>query len=300
MSLTHLLAALPEPLFSDYTIERIVGVGAFAIVFQIRSTETDEAFALKVVEKEPMKKRGMMPQLDREVALLDAMSFAPNVIELLEVLHTTTHVFMRFELCDESMEDALEESGPMTEEEAFGWFRQMCLGVQALHKNGVIHRDLKPSNMLIDGRGVLRICDFGWACHENDRLSGSCGTPQYSPPECQQNSFLHTTKADIYGLGGCLQHMLLGDVPKSPNDLPKGLSEETIDLLQELMDPTPSNRPSIEEVLDRPQLAGENALAEQFSNIWHSLAGFIYAPTPKKSGKKKTRQEEHCGFRPFS
>jgi len=301
MSLTHLLASLPEPLFSAYKIDRVLGVGAYAIVYQIRSTETDEAFALKVVEKEPMRKRAMMPQLDREVALLDAYSYSPHVIQLLEVLHTRSHVFMRFELCDESMEDALEEGGPMNEEDAFSWFRQTCLGVQALHANGVIHRDLKPSNLLIDARGVLRICDFGWACHESDRLSGSCGTPQYSPPECKQNSFLHTPKADIYGLGACLQHMLLGRVPMGPDDVPKGLSEDTIDLLHDLMNPNPKLRPTIEEILYRPQLTGGNPFAEHFASMWRSLSDFMDVPVPTKhkTGRTKSVVETHCGIGPF-
>lgn len=308
-SLTHLLASLPEPLFSAYKIERVLGVGAYAIVYQVRSVDTDEAFALKVVEKLPMRQRGMMPQLDREVALLDAYSETPHVIELLEVLHTASHVFLRFDLCSESMEDALEEAGPMTEDEAFAWFRQTCLGIQALHVNGVIHRDLKPSNLLIDRSGVLRICDFGWACTESDRLSGPTGTPQYAPPECTKHSIVHTTKVDMYGLGACLQHMLLGRVPKHPADRPKGLSEETIELLNELMNPNPTARPSIENVLLRPQLAAANPFADQVACMWRTLSDFMDLPTLQpagpagKSGKKAKRDkreeslgETHCGF----
>lgn len=296
MSLTHLLAALPEPLFSAYEVEGVLGVGAYAIVYQIRSVETDEAFALKVVEKEPMRKRSMMPQLDREVALL-SVPYSPHVIQLLEVLHTSSHVFLRFELCDTTVEDALNQSGPMSEEEAYSWFRQLCLGIQALHVHGVIHRDLKPSNFLLDGRGVLRICDFGWACHESDHLSGNCGTPQYSPPECiGRPSYVHTPKVDIYGLGACLQHMLLGRVPMGREDVPKGLSEETIELLHELMDPDPDLRPCIEDVLNRPQLANGIPFAEHFTNLWRNLSDFMDIPAPQKAARKKPMMETSCGF----
>merc|ERR1719299_237275 len=120
---------------------------------------------------------------------------------------TSTHVFLRFHLCQECLETMSVEHGPMTEQEAFKWFRQACLGVQGLHDTGVIHRDLKPSNFLVDSEGALRICDFGWACLEEDELTGTCGTPDYSPPETQmhqRSGVPHTTKADIFGLGTSL------------------------------------------------------------------------------------------------
>merc|ERR550537_1827063 len=96
---------------------------------------------------------------------------------------TPTHVFLRFQLYLENLEDLSQQHGPMTEEEAFRWLRQACLGVQGLHSTGVIHRDLKPSNFLVDSEGMLRICDFGWACTQAERLKGQCGTPEYSSPE---------------------------------------------------------------------------------------------------------------------
>merc|ERR1719456_909261 len=124
---------------------------------------------------------------------------------------TTTHVLLRFQLCQDNLEDLSARHGPMTEEEAFSWLRQACLGVQALHASGVIHRDLKPSNFLVDDEGMLRICDFGWACTEEEELNGQCGTPEYSSPETTTvRNAVHTAKVDVFGLATTLQHLLLG------------------------------------------------------------------------------------------
>lgn len=268
MSLTRLLAALPEPLFSTYSIEKVLGVGAYAVVYQIRDKYTAEAFALKVVEKEPMRVRLMLPQLEREASLLERHADSPHVVQLLETVKTNSHVFLRFNLCQESLEDLSEEHGPMAEREAFGWIRQASLGVQALHDTGIIHRDLKPSNLLVDCDGTLRICDFGWACTEHEELKGQCGTPDYSPPETMKESGggVHTPKVDVYGLGASLQHLLLGRVPKGPNDLPKGLSVSTIDILAEMMDPDADSRPTIDDLLSRPQFTQN--LSTQIWDQW--------------------------------
>jgi len=294
MSLTRLVAALPEPLFSRYSIERVLGVGAYAVVYQVRDKVTSEAFALKMIEKEPMRIRLMLPQLAREASLLQAHADTPHVVQLLETTMTSTHMFLRFNLCQESLEDMGNHHGPMPEEDAFRWLRQACVGVQGLHASGVIHRDLKPSNLLVDSEGMLSICDFGWACTEQDALTGQCGTPDYAPPETRGNARpndVHTTKVDIYSLGACFQHLLLGRVPKGPKDLPKALSPATRELLGELMHADPDERPSIDELLARPQLA-EN-LVEQLLSTWR-----LFFDIPSLAATRKpTKQEDlSCGF----
>lgn len=270
MSLTRLLSVLPEPLFSTYTIDRVLGVGAYAVVYQIKDVHTEEVFALKVIEKEPMRVRLMLPQLTREVTLLQVHSDTPYVVQLLETIMTGTHVFLRSELCQDSLESVSQLHGPMSEDEALGWFRQACYGMKCLHDCGVIHRDLKPANFLVDYDGKLRICDFGWACTEEDELTGKCGTPEYSPPETATDEGpVHTTKVDVYGLAATLQHLLLGRVPQGPKDLPVGLSSEIHNLLAELLASDPDNRPTVADVLSRPEI--QESIASQIWNQWRSF-----------------------------
>jgi serine/threonine protein kinase len=265
MSLTRLLAALPEPLFSTYNLTKVLGVGAYAVVYQVQNKKTRELFALKVMEKEPVRIRMMLPQLMKEVAIVQEQSGAPHIVQLFEVTETDTHFFLRFELCQSSMEDYCKEKGPMTEHEAFGWLRQACLGVKELHDNGVVHRDIKPSNFLIDSEGALCICDFGFAGRESECLTGITGTHCYACPELKVEGPVHTQKVDIYALGACLQHFLLGRCPQGPKDLPRGMSAETKAILVEMLSADPNQRPDIDDLLQLPQLVEEDI----FTHWWN-------------------------------
>jgi len=284
--LTRPLAALPEPLFSDYEVVKVLGVGAYAIVHQVRHKKTKEDFALKVIEKQPMIDRLMLPQLQKEVAIVKELAGTPHVVQLLGALETKTHFFLRFELCTSSMEDVCKSNGAMTEEVAYRWLKHACLGVKALHAGGIIHRDLKPSNFLVDAEGNLCICDFGFACKVKDARSlcilgteidvsqtGITGTPHYSSPETQKKGLTHTEKVDIYGLGACMQHFLLGRCPESPEDMPKGVSQATLDLLEEMLSPDPQDRPTIDELVDSVQ-QGESLFTQWFSGWQVILHGF--------------------------
>jgi len=297
MSLTHLLAALPEPLFSTYSLEKVLGVGGYAVVYQVRDKQTSEAFALKVIEIEPMRLRLMLQQLEREVEFLEEFAGTEHVVSLLAVTRTSTHIFLRFELCHQSLEDTATRQGPMREEEAFSWLRQACLGVQGLHAEGAVHRELKPSNLLVDNEGVLRICDFGWACWEEQELSGTCGTPQYSSPEtCMKDDsgIPHTNKVDIYALGACFQHLVLGRVPHGRSDLPKGLSASTLELLSELMNTDPDARPTIDELLLRPQLAEDTVVGQLWSHFQSLFeVPLVATKTPKQ---KDLEADTTCGL----
>lgn len=286
-SLTALLVRLPDQLASDYELEELIGTGAFALVYRLRRRRDGHRLAVKVVEKAPLAARALLPQLYREIMHLREHAETPHVVQLREVVETRDYFFLCFELCARSLEEHVDDEGPLEEDEAFEWFRQALIGVRELHAGGIVHRDLKPSNMLVDADGVLRICDFGWACLESEELDGMSGTRQYAPPEMLQACGLpHTTKVDVYCLGACLQHLLLGRMPEGPEDLPLNASPAVMDLLAELMQHDPEARPTVEEVLARPALQpGPLAqLWQQGREFFAQLGGGAKAPAASGSG----------------
>jgi serine/threonine protein kinase len=95
--------------------------------------------------------------------------------------------------------------------------RQILLGLQYLHSNGVIHRDLKGANILVSVDGTIKLADFGLSkiidstciCEEMTPLRG---TPYWMAPEmlgCKH----YDEKVDIWSLGCTVVEMFIGKPP---------------------------------------------------------------------------------------
>jgi serine/threonine-protein kinase len=123
------------------------------------------------------------------------------------------------------------------------------VGLAAAHERGVVHRDLKPANIMIDGRGQVRITDFGLAAlvAENPLSDLHSGTPAYMSPEQTAGKEL-TTRSDIYALGLVLHEMFTGtsrtDAQTDPSKLVPELDPAIERLILRCLDHEPTGRPS--------------------------------------------------------
>jgi serine/threonine-protein kinase len=118
----------------------------------------------------------------------------------------------------------LEDSGRLPGRRALEIVRAVATALSFAHSHGIVHRDIKPDNVLLGTDGCVKLTDFGLAklLREDQRLTQSgiaIGTPHYISPEQVAASRYIDHRADLYGLGAMLFHMVTGHIPfDGPNN----------------------------------------------------------------------------------
>jgi mitogen-activated protein kinase 1/3 len=93
----------------------------------------------------------------------------PNIIKVYDIIipdqTTLQEIFLVMELCDTDLKTLLYgNSNPLSENHVKKIMFDILMGLDYLHKSGVVHRDLKPANIMINLNTVCaKIADFGLA-----------------------------------------------------------------------------------------------------------------------------------------
>ena len=93
-------------------------------------------------------------------------------------------------------------------------FRQIIDGLSYIHSKNIAHRDIKLDNILLDGKGNVKIADFGVSrqIQPDQIMREQCGTPAYIAPEILRNRG-YSLNVDLWSAGVVLFAMLYGTVP---------------------------------------------------------------------------------------
>ncbi|KAI1317197.1 hypothetical protein EDD11_008889 [Mortierella claussenii] len=203
--------------------DRVLGVGTFATVKEIKLKSTGKSFALKITHKKTLQ--GKIGMLDTEIAVLSKVRH-PNCVSLLEMFETEDAVYLVTDLAaGGELFSQLLKKGSYTEGDAARLVREILLGVEYLHGMGIVHRDLKPENLLFMDKSEnarLMITDFGLSkvlTNGNDVLMTACGTPGYVAPEVLEQ-IGHGKPVDMWSVGIIAYTLLCGYTPFWGEDQP--------------------------------------------------------------------------------
>jgi serine/threonine protein kinase len=197
-----------------YDITAKLGEGGMAVVYRAFDKENSEWCAVKVLHSKYLRRPKIRHRFSAEAEAMKRLRHR-NVVQVFEMDTAGTKPFFAMELAEGGcVVDWLEKYGPMPPRMACDIAIQICKGLGAAHRHGVIHRDVKPHNILVNRRGVCKITDFGIAHVDNSdeasmtRTGSVMGTLGYIAPEQRANSKDVDERTDLYSIGATLFTML--------------------------------------------------------------------------------------------
>ena len=193
-----------------YRIVSLVGRGGMGEVYRADDLKLGQTVALKFLPRDWDRDERRLEHFRNEVRLARSVAH-PNVCRVYDIGEVDGQVFLSMEFVDgEDLRSLLRRIGRLPKDKGIQIAQQICLGISAAHQQGVLHRDLKPANIMLDGRGQVRITDFGLARLAADAVPGEiAGTPSYMAPE-QRSRGETTVQSDLYSLGLVLYELFTG------------------------------------------------------------------------------------------
>jgi serine/threonine protein kinase/Flp pilus assembly protein TadD len=201
--------------FSHYEILRKLGEGGMGEVFLAMDTELNRKVALKFLPSRYARDEEFRARFKREARAAAALSH-PNIVTIHEVSEFEDRPYIAMEYVDGPSLKELIAGGDLRIDKALEIAAQICEGLSAAHKAGVLHRDIKPQNVLIGADGRVRILDFGLARLRSDDMltdtGSTLGTVAYMSPE-QIHKIELDERSDVFSLGIVLYEMITGRLP---------------------------------------------------------------------------------------
>lgn len=203
-----------------YEVIEELGAGAMGRIYKVQDIKIGEQMAMKVLNPEITSDETTILRFKNELRLARTITHK-NICRMFDFGEDQGMIFITMEyISGEDLKRTLIRIGQLSAGKTIIIAKQICAGLTAAHRMGVIHRDLKPQNIMLDQEGNVRIMDFGIA--RSTQAKGLTetgviiGTPEYISPE-QLEELELDQRSDIYSLGIILYEMLTGIVPFEGN-----------------------------------------------------------------------------------
>jgi non-specific serine/threonine protein kinase len=230
MALDSLLGAT----VTHYQITRLLGSGGMGVVYEAEDTQLGRRVALKVLSEAMQRDPSILERFQREARAASALNH-PGICTVHAIEQHEGQHFIVMELIEGQTLAARIGCQPLELAELLDFGIQIADALESAHAKGIVHRDLKPVNLLVNGRGQIKILDFGLAkigalTHYggepalDSRLETSVdegnltvagmvlGTVHYMSPE-QARGLPTDARTDLFSLGTVLYQMATGLLP---------------------------------------------------------------------------------------
>jgi len=236
-----------------------LGRGGMGVVFKAMDRDLEEVVAIKVLYGNVADDDGaILARFKREISLNRRVKH-PNVARMYDFGTGGGHPYITMEFIPgKDLQTLILEESRIAPPRALSILRQICMGTQAAHEQGIIHRDLKSQNIIIGAGDVVSILDFGLARGTLDEKltleAVVLGTPHYISPE-QAMGQPADARSDVYSIGIIAFEMLTGVLPFTADSAlgiaMKQISEAVPGNLSLYPDVSPALRAAVHRALEK-------------------------------------------------
>ncbi|XP_045072771.1 myosin light chain kinase 2, skeletal/cardiac muscle-like [Coregonus clupeaformis] len=206
----------PHQVATFYTINReeVLGGGRFGQVHKCVENSSGLKLAAKIIKAKSQKEKDVVKN---EIQVMNQLNHA-NLIQLYAAFESRHDIILVMEYVDggELFDRIIDENYNLTELDTVLFIRQICEGLQYMHKMYILHLDLKPENILCVSRATnkIKIIDFGLARRykPREKLRINFGTPEFLAPEVINYEFV-SFPTDMWSLGVITYMLLTGLSP---------------------------------------------------------------------------------------
>ena len=260
----------------NYIFLKTIGEGTFGKVKLALHKLTEEKVAIKILEKNKINNNKDLERIEKEIKYMKMLNH-PNIVKIYEIIEDESNYYISMEyVSGGELFNYIVKNKRLTENEASFFYSQIIHIIQEIHKHKICHRDLKPENLLLTQHKTIKIIDFGLSNEYKDYLSTPCGSPCYASPEVIKGLKYSGLGIDLWASGIILFSMLCGYLPfddknndnlfkkilKCNIEFPKKknviISENAKDLIRKILQPEPSKRITLEDILQHPFLVYGN------------------------------------------
>ena len=176
----------------DFELLKVIGMGAFGKVLQVRNKQSKQILAMKIISKRQLRKSaGCIENVQAERNILQRVNH-PFVVKMHCSFQTREKLFILMDfLAGGELFLRLGREGIFLEKDAAFYLAETISALDHLHTLGILHRDLKPENILLCNDGHICLTDFGLAkdfgthwsdfdgSDDQERARTICGTKEY-------------------------------------------------------------------------------------------------------------------------
>lgn len=245
--------------------------------------ETGEEIFIRTIEKDSFAKSSRTADyLKSQIESMRLLDSSPRVSKLYYVFEDVSYVHLVLSFCGgPRLEESLKLKPQFKEGDLRGFCSELMLGIEYLHSRQIVHGNISPDTIIMKNTGKPSATNLGKITSFKNLTSVAKGPPPFpliSKPGFIAPEILNSTetellklnyyKTDIFSLGAVIYYMMTGYPPfkgastteileanKAGNMVKmsasqfQGYSEQWVNLIMSMLDPSPDTRPTTSDCL---------------------------------------------------